>query len=53
MNEIEKTLKEVEALIKSSTKEIVLSEEPNLEAWEHLRDALVKIQKARLSIALH
>lgn len=48
----EKTLKQAEELIKSVTKSIVLSENPNLEAWESLRDALVKVQRARLSIAL-
>jgi len=49
----EETLKQAEELIKSVTKSIVLSDNPNLEAWENLRDALVKVQRARLSIALH
>ena len=45
-------LKKAEQLIKSVTKAIVLSDEPNLEAWENLRDALVKVQRARLIISL-
>ena len=45
-------LKKAEQLIKSVTKAIVLSEEPNLDAWENLRDALANVQQARLILSL-